>query len=237
VKGQKRILFSVALILIAATAGGLNWIKTHQKLGRPGIMAAAIPGSLQMKIDLPERVLDFTSTNIPEPEVVLGYLPPDTSYAERIYTSPDGFQVQGTIVLMGADRTSIHKPDYCLPGQGWRIDSKNIISVPVGGARPFELPVAKWVISANFQMPDGQTEQRSGIYAFWFVADNEQTPDFYGYLRRLTRDFLFTGVLQRWAYVSYFCVCAPGQEDAAFARLEKLIAASVPEFQPPPAGR
>jgi hypothetical protein len=47
-----------------------------------------------MKIDLPERVLDFTSTNVPEPEVVLGFLPKDTSYAERIYTAPDGFQVQ-----------------------------------------------------------------------------------------------------------------------------------------------
>lgn len=232
-KNQRWILFSVALVLIAAAACGLNWIKTHQKLGRPGIVSVAIPGSLQMKIDLPERVLDFTSTNMPEPEVVLGYLPPDTSYAERIYTAPDGFQVQGTIVLMGADRTSIHKPDYCLPGQGWHIDSKNIINVPVGGARPYELPVAKWVISADFQMPNGQTARRSGIYAFWFVADNEQTPDFYGYLRRLTRDFLFTGVLQRWAYVSFFCVCAPGQEDATFARMERLIAASVPEFQPP----
>jgi hypothetical protein len=43
--------------------------------------------------------------------------------------------------------------------------------------------------------------------------------------------------LQRWAYVSYFSICEPGQEDAVFARMEKLIAASVPEFQPPPAGR
>jgi hypothetical protein len=237
VKSQRRILFSVALVLIAATAGGLNWVKTHQKLGRPGVMAVTIPGSTQMKMDLPERVLDFTSTNMPEPEIVLGYLPPDTSYAERIYTAPDGFQVQGAIVLMGADRTSIHKPDYCLPGQGWHIDSKKVVSVPIGGTRPYNLPVAKWVISADFQMPEGQTERRSGVYAFWFVADNEQTPDFYGYLRRLTRDFLFTGVLQRWAYISYFCMCAPGQEDAAFARMEKLIAASVPEFQPPPAGR
>ena len=45
-----------------------------------------------------------------------------------------------------------------------------------------------------------------------------------------------TGVLQRWAYVSYFSVCEPGQEDATFARMEKLIAASVPAFQLPPAG-
>jgi hypothetical protein len=234
VKNQKWIFFSIAFVLIAATAGGLNWIKTHQKLGRPGVKAVAISGGIQSKIDLPERVLDFASTNIAEPPVVLGYLPPDTSYTERVYTAPDGFQVQGTIVLMGADRTSIHKPDYCLPGQGWHIDSKNIVNVSVADSPAYQLPVAKWIVSANFQMPDGSMVKRSGIYSFWFVADNEQTPEFYGYLKRLTRDFLFTGVLQRWAYVSYFAPCAPGREDVAFARMEKLIAASVPQFQPPP---
>ena len=53
-----------------------------------------------MKVNLPERVLDFTSTNMPEPQVVLNFLPSDTSFAERIYTAPDGFQVQGTIILI-----------------------------------------------------------------------------------------------------------------------------------------
>jgi hypothetical protein len=37
--------------------------------------------------------------------------------------------------------------------------------------------------------------------------------------------------LDRWAYISYFSVCEPGQEDAAFERMKKLIAISVPEFQ------
>ncbi len=236
-KSQKWILFAAALGVILAAAGVLNWVTTHQKLGRPGILAEPIPGSVQMKIDLPASVLDFTSTNLPEPEIVAGYLPPDSSYAERLYTAPDGFQVRGALVLMGADRTSIHKPDYCLPGQGWHIDSKHIATVNVGGAQPYELPVAKWIISTDWQRPDGQTVKCSGLYAFWFVADREQTPEFYGFLKQLARDLLFTGVLQRWTYVSYFCVCEPGQEDAAFARMEKFIAASVPGFQPPPAGR
>jgi len=51
----------------------LIWLKGHQRLGKPGIKATAIPGNTMMKIDLPERVLDFTSTNMPESEVELGY--------------------------------------------------------------------------------------------------------------------------------------------------------------------
>jgi len=80
-KHQKWIILSVALVLIAGTAGALTWLRANQKLGRPGIKAEAIPGSVMMKINLPERVLDFTSTNVPEPQLVLDYMPPDTSFA------------------------------------------------------------------------------------------------------------------------------------------------------------
>jgi len=66
-KHQKWLILFVALVLMAGTAGLLAWLKTSQKLGKPGIKATPIPGSVTMKIDLPERVLDFTSTNVPEP--------------------------------------------------------------------------------------------------------------------------------------------------------------------------
>src|SRR5450432_800598 len=181
-----------------------------------------------MKMDLPASVLDFTSTNMPEPEVVLDYLPKDTSYTERLYTAPDGFQISGTIILMGADRTSIHKPDYCLPGQGWIINEKTVVDVPVAGAENYKLPVAKWVIGNSFQKPDGQKVDVRGVYVFWFVAEGEQTTDNYQRMWWLARDLLRTGVLQRWAYISYFAVCAPGQEDATWERLKNLIAVSAP---------
>jgi Protein of unknown function (DUF3485) len=235
-KNQKWIILSVALILIAGTAGALTWLRANQKLGRPGIKAEAISGSVMMKINLPERVLDFTSTNVPEPQVVLGYLPPDTSYAERCYHDTDGFPIYATIVLMGADRTSIHKPDYCLPGQGWIIKEKSVVNIPVAGPQGYQLPVARWVIGNSFQTPNGQKQQVSGLYVFWLVADGEETPDNYQRMWWMGRDLLRTGVLQRWAYVSYFAICAPGQEDAAFERMKNLIAHSVPEYQYPPTG-
>jgi hypothetical protein len=236
-KHQKWIILSVALVLIVGTAGALTWLRANQKLGQPGIEAKAIPGSVMMKIDLPERVPDFTSTNVPESEVELGYFPKDTSYARRLYQAPDGFGVSATIILMGADRTSIHRPDYCLPGQGWSIGSKTAVTIPIGGGHPYELPVMKWVVGRSVEAPDGQKQEVAGIYVFWFVADNEQTVDNIQRMWWLARDLLCTGVLQRWAYVSYFSVCAPGQENAAFERMEKLIAASVPDYQLPPGKR
>jgi hypothetical protein len=236
-KNNKWLLFLAAFALMAGAAGALARLKTHPQIGKPGIKATPIPGSLMMKLDLPERVLDCTSTNVPEPDVVLGYLPPDTSYAERHYQAPDGFDMSGTLILMGTDRTSIHNADYCLAGQGLNTDEKKIVTLSIGGARPFQMPVAEWKVSRTVQLADGQNVKISGVYVFWFVADGEETPDHFQMMKRMALHLLRTGVMQRWAYVSYFSLCEPGREDATSARMEKMIAASVPEFQPPPDGR
>jgi len=234
VKNQKWIALFVVLILIGGTAGALAWLKTHQKLGRPGIVATPIPGEVRMKIDLPGRVLNFTSTNIPEPEVVVGYLPKDSSYAERIYTAPDGFQVEAAMVLMGADRTSIHNAEYCLGGQGFTDKQKSVVTIPIDGPPPYSLPVARWDVSGDFAQPNGQKVRQYGVYVFWYVTAGESTPDHFQLMKRMAVHLLRTGVLQRWAYVLYFAPCEAGQQDATFERVKQLIVASAPEFQLPP---
>jgi hypothetical protein len=42
-------------------------------------------------------------------------------------------------------------------------------------------------------------------------------------------------VLQRWAYVTYFSLCAPGQEEATYTRMRQFISDIVPEIQLTPA--
>jgi hypothetical protein len=168
---------------------------------------------------------------VPEDKLVLDTLPQDTSFAQRRYTAPDGFWVNANIVLMGMDRTSIHKPEFCLPGQGWRIDQKTTVNIPIEGTNAYQLPVAKWLITNFIQTPDGKKTEVRGLYVFWFAADNEETASHWRRIWWLTRDLLETGVLQRWAYVSYFAICEPGQEGATFDQMKRLIAGSVPEFQ------
>ena len=47
----------------------------------------------------------------------------------------------------------------------------------------------------------------SGLYVYWFVADNQLTPYHGERMWWMARDLIRTGVLQRWAYVSYFTAC------------------------------
>ncbi len=229
---RERIAFIVALGAIACTAGVLIRLRTHQRLGQPGIKAAAIERSIVMSIDLPEHVLDFSSTNLPQAQLVLDYLPKDTSFARRFYTSPEGLGIDANIILMGTDRTSIHTPDICLPGQGVRVEQKSEVEIPIAATRPYSLRVAKWSLSnVTVATKDGQPRKVHGLYVFWFVSGNATTPRYFHYRCRLMWDLLRTGILERWAYVSYFAFCEAGQEDATFEKMKQLIAASVPQFQ------
>ena len=230
-KKQKILIFMVVLALIGGGTWALIWLRANQKLGAPGIKATPIPGSMRMNFDLPERVLNFTSERVPKDKTVLDTLPKDTSFAQRLYTAPDGFWVNANIVLMGADRTSIHKPEFCIPGQGWRIDQKTTANLSIDGVHPRQLQVAKWIITNFVQDTNGRKKEVRGIYVFWFVAGNEETTSHWQRIWGMTRDLVTTGVLQRWAYISYFAVCEPGQEDATFERVKELIETLVPEFQ------
>jgi len=230
---QKWIILVVALGLIGGAAGLLTRLQANQKLGRPAVKTSPIPGSQRLQVELPERVLDCTSQAIEVDKATLGWLPQDTSFGQRLYRAPDGFETAINIVLMGSDRTSLHKTEFCLEGQGWRIDrgASSEATVRMDRHYPYELPVTKFIATKEVTI-DGQPVVARGIYVLWFVADHDEyTARHWQRMWWMARDLLSTGVLQRWASIGYFAYCAPGQEDATFERMKKFIVASAPEFQ------
>lgn len=231
---RKLALGIITLLLMVATAGLLVRVKAKQTLGRPGVATRPLPESKNLEVVLPEYVLDYTSEVIEQDKNVVAALPPDTSYGQRRYQAPDGFWTQVNVVLMGADRTSHHKPQYCLEGAGWRIDAPNSSRETIRMARPheYDLPVMKILVTRDVEH-NGQRQTLRGVYVYWFVAEDALSGDPSGFERMwwMARELVTTGVLQRWAYVTYFAVCLPGQEEATYERLKKLIELSVPEFQ------
>jgi hypothetical protein len=168
----------------------------------------------------------------PVPEMDLANLPPDTGFGYGSYHATDGsLSAQARVVLMGRDRTSIHQPEFCLTGIGWTIQRKRAEQIAVRDPAPYRLAVQRFDMTQSLSTTDGKPAQRAGVYVFWFVADGQLTASHWTRTAWMMRDLLAKNVLQRWAYVSYFAACAPGDEDVTFDRLSKLIAASVPEFQ------
>lgn len=232
-KTMKLVVGVLVVGFIATTGLSLNWLKERQRLGTPGIISKPTGDGIVLDIDLPANIPGYSSSNLPQSQVVLDYLPKDTSFAQRLYWADDGFNVVANIILMGTDRSSIHKADYCLAGQGFQTVKKETVTVTIPGPVPYEMPIAKWTIRGTLSAPDGTKRVVHGVYSFWFVAEGEQTVDNTQRILWFYRDLLTRRVLQRWAYVSYQAFSAPGQEDAAFERMKHLIVASVPEFQIP----
>jgi Protein of unknown function (DUF3485) len=236
-KKQKIILALVALALMGGGAAVLARMKTNHHLGAPGVKTEPIPGSRNLHVLLPEHVLNYQSEEIEQSDIVTNTLPADTSYGQRRYINaadPNEWVLMN-VVLMGTDRTSIHKPQYCLQGAGWNIDdaASSETKILIQKPQPYELPVIKLVTTRIVQDTNSLPVTLRGIYVYWFVADGALSGDMSGAGRMWTmaKHLLESGVLQRWAYVSCFSVCRPGQEDATYARMKKFIAASVPQFQ------
>lgn len=229
-------VFTVAALLMLVAGLALNWMKNNQQLGLPGVKTHPYPdkseGSLKVQVDLPAFVKGYMSEKRDMDEIVVQTLPSDTSYGQRIYESLDGNQIQVATVLMGMDRTSIHKPQFCLVGAGWQIDAEELVTIPIPDPKPYDLEVSK-IKASKMVSHEGQQYELSGIYVYWFVEESEITARHEQRMASMARSMISRGVLQRWAYISCFAACNPGQEEAAFTRIQRFMADAVPLFQIP----
>jgi hypothetical protein len=230
----------IGFLLLVGLAGALLFrVRSSYNLGKAGIKLVDIPMYNERTnvvanrgAFLPQTVGEYSSTRIePVSSMELSILPPDTIYGRRVYTAPDGFQSFVSIVLMGTDRTSIHKPQYCLNGQGETVVHSEVLTIPIDRPHPYDLQAMKLTTRSERRNKAGEVVPVSGVFIYWFVADGRLAPGHSQLMWMMAKEFVTTGRLQRWAYVAYFANCPVGQEDALTERLKKFIAASVPEFQ------
>jgi hypothetical protein len=236
---SKWILFGSALGMIAATMGYLAEIRGTQRLDAPGVRVGDAPlyganGEVvaHQSVLLPETVLDTKSIPQPITDLELATLPKDTVFGRRRYPLDKDFTADIGVVLMGADRSSIHDPHFCLVGAGWTIDKTEHVLLHMSQPHPYDLPAIRITTSkvvADENQPLGTIIK--GIYIYWFVSADKITADQGLRLWSIAKTMVEKRELERWAYITYFAPCLPGTEDATFDRLEQFIRASVPAFQ------
>ena len=235
-----KIVSGVAAGMILLTGGLLDYLKRNQMLGEPGVKL--VPVALldedgkevrSRSIHLPETVTGFVSKAVPMQKLVLEWLPPDTLYGQRHYEAEDGFWIHAGAVLMGGDRTSIHQPQYCLTGQGFRIVDERAARIRLGGERGYDLPIKRIVARGTFRGADGQVVELTRLLVYWFVAKGSLTAEHDRRMWEQAIRQLKTGELQRWAYITCFAPCEEGGEDAAFERIAGFIIEAAPEFLNP----
>ncbi len=232
------IVAVACLFLMATAAVTLRRFSAGRHLGEPGVRV--VPFALNGEdgkpvttnsIYLPETLLGCTSVVQKVVKQELDVLPADTTYGRRIYTATNGFDFQVSGVLMGVDRTSIHKPEFCLPSQGFQILRRYQQTIPIERPHRYDLPVTRLDAIREVELKDGRKVRHAAVYVYWFVSGTRLSNDHGQRMWWLASDLVRTGELQRWAYMSLLGACAEGGEDALYNRLKAAIQELVPEIQ------
>ncbi len=71
----------------------------------------------------------FTSEPLEVSEAELTVLPGDTQFDKRLYTAADGTSYAVSVVIGGRSKSSIHRPELCLPSQGFLMADPHTIRV------------------------------------------------------------------------------------------------------------
>ena len=162
-------------------------------------------------------------------EQELAVLARDTEFARKLYTNGRGDQIFASIVLSGQDLdNSIHRPERCLPAQGWSIADSRVVKIPIPNSSPPSLDVTRLHNIRKVVTSDGRTIPIYQLNYYWFVGAHDITAS---HLRRTyidIRDRIMHGYNQRWAYITVAAQVTEGVTQ--FGRSEKETDAFIQQF-------
>ena len=130
-------------------------------------------------------------------------LAPDTQFCRKVYSDGLGDHVFVSIVLSGNDLdNSIHRPERCLPAQGWTIVDSNSLKLPVDAAPGGMLPVTRLHNMRQVRLDNGQVGEIYNLSYYWFVGYTDITASHFEREYIDLKDRLLHGYNQRWAFVT-----------------------------------
>jgi EpsI family protein len=180
-----------------------------------------------IKLALPEYVGRWYGVDQQISELEREGLAGDTEFARKQYTDGMGDTIFASIVLSGHDLdNSIHRPERCLPAQGWMVaDSKTLsIALPRGG----NLQVTRLHNVREATGRDGKVIPIYNLNYYWFVGYHRMTAS---HLERTfldIQDRILKGYNQRWAYITIASDITKGL--IPFGRSESETDAMIQDF-------
>lgn len=186
---------------------------------------------------LPDTVDGFTGEDQPVSEAEIRMLPKDTGFAKKAYKDSEGDQISSQIVLAGGEKRSIHRPEVCLPSQGWNLKTGSVVPITLDDGRT--LDVMRLIISKPVEIRPGVTKELTSIFLYWFVGKNMTTPRHEVRLAHTTWDKIAHNINHRWAYVIVSAPVLEGfstngkNEEATMKMLQSFVGEIAPQIMEP----
>lgn len=185
-------------------------------------------------LQLPEQVGEWVGTDVKITQREIDTLGKETQFARKSYKNSRGDELRATIVLAGHDmNTSIHRPERCLPAQGWSLMGSSNVAVAVPERGVIDVKRLK-----AYQMIKPENSDAIPLYNlnyYWFVGSTETTASHTNRWRIDKIDRLFHGYNQRWAYFTVDATITEGlarnglSEEQTARMIEDFIKRIVPE--------
>lgn len=231
-RGAARSGWVVAGVIVALAAGEMVFLQglaTREGRGEAGVKLAADGTS---PVELPTFLgTEWIGRRAEVTAVEREILPPDTGFARKSYVAVanPAQQVFLSVVLSGRDRTSIHRPELCLVGQGWTItgEARHDFAFPGAG----EFPATVLRVRREVTTPKGRVAVPQ-LTAYWFVNGDAVVATHWERLLRDAWNRVAHGRADRWAYVLMQTDATEG-EAAALARMQAVLTEALPAFQRP----
>lgn len=155
------------------------------------------------------EIYGFKSETIPPAEAELNVLPSDTVVEKRGYTAPDGRWYKVTLVVGGRSKGSIHRPEMCLPSQGFLMS----------GVKAVDIDGIEW----RMMTVERGLESPLGFAYTFFNQDGFRTSS---HVRRIFQDIIdrsFRRRIDRWAMVTVTSSDADGGRMSRFLSALKEV--------------
>jgi EpsI family protein len=223
--------WGVALATVLAAIGS-SLLLDHVAHGRPtGAAGIALSPDGSSPVDLPVFLgSDWMGQEAPVTEVERQLLPADTRYSRKNYLSRSGpsKHVFLSIVLSGRDRTSIHRPELCLVGQGWTIGDSYIHRFSYPGAGEFPARILR--VTKRIAQPRGPEAEVRQLVVYYFVGGDVVVADHWQRILHDSWNRVAHGRADRWAYVLFQTEDDEG-DAAAIDRVQGVLNEALPVFQ------
>ena len=141
-----------------------------------------------------------------------------TEFSRKAYKNGRGDIIQASVVLSGLDmNTSIHRPEWCLPAQGWTIENSSKVTIDLpdrGKLVATRLKNMRFITDPETKKPvvdaDGNKRILRNLDYYWFVGystvtDSHTTRNIIDITDRLVR-----GYNQRWAFLTVAATITEG---------------------------
>lgn len=221
----------VVVIVASLVAGAAAWLDGRPKISTAGVRLVDGGGA---PVELPSFIgTDWAGRDAEVSAVEREVLPPDTGYSRKNYVAlADRWQqVFMSVVLSGQDRTSIHRPEICLVGQGWTITNRVRHEFR---ADEQALPATLLRIEHDATDARGEHVKVRSLLAYWFVSGNDIVPTHAGMQWHDVLSRLRHLRAERWAYVIVQTVVNDGREAAALARMQQVVTGVWPAIRAAP---